>query len=170
MKISKELSIRKPEKRDIEDLYLIKNNRNNNESLGGFSLGYSEGDIANWIEFHNNKPDEALFLIENNEKQVIGHVGLYNIDSRVRKAEFAILIDEKFQGKGVGTACTEFMIKMGFGELNLNKIYLSLLSTNKRAYSLYKKMGFVEEGLLVQDQYKNNTYYDVILMALFNEK
>ena len=110
-----------------------------------------------------------IFLIETlkNEK-VIGHVGLYNIDFRVRKAEFAILIaGDENQGKGYGTLCTEFMIQYAFSELNTRKITLSLLSDNVRALNLYKKLGFEQEGRLKEEQYGNGKFNDLILMALF---
>jgi RimJ/RimL family protein N-acetyltransferase len=101
------------------------------------------------------------------DSKVIGHVGLYNIDFRVRKAEFAILIaGEDNQGKGYGSLCTKFMIDYAFDELNIRKINLSLLSENKRAVSMYNKIGFLQEGILRNDQYKNGKYHDVILMAL----
>lgn len=50
-----------------------------------------------------------------------------------------------------------------------SKITLSLLSTNKTALSLYIKNGFVQEGLLKREQYKDGKYQDVILMAKFFE-
>jgi len=61
------------------------------------------------------------------------------------------------------------VIDYAFNELNIRKITLSLLSKNLRALSLYKKYGFIREGLLKDEQFKNGNYYDVILMALFNE-
>lgn len=168
--LDNKIRLRKADMKDIDALYEIKNDIKSASLLGGFSNGYSRKDIENWINYHNNKQDEVIFLIETlkNEK-VIGHVGLYNIDFRVRKAEFAILIaGDENQGKGYGTLCTEFMIQYAFSELNTRKITLSLLSDNVRALNLYKKLGFVQEGLLKEEQYKNGRYHNVILMALFN--
>jgi ribosomal-protein-alanine N-acetyltransferase len=166
--LDNKIRLRKADMKDIDALYEIKNDIKSASLLGGFSNGYSRKDIENWINYHNNKQDEVIFLIETlkNEK-VIGHVGLYNIDFRVRKAEFAILIaGEDNQGKGYGSLCTKFMIDYAFDELNIRKINLSLLSENKRAVSMYNKIGFLQEGILRNDQYKNGKYHDVILMAL----
>lgn len=161
------LLLRKPEIEDVEVLYQIKNNQETNDLLGGFTKGYSKENIKNWINFHNQAPDECLYLIQKRTgSKVIGHVGLYKIDHRVRKAEFAILIaDKNSRGKGYGEMCTDFMLNFGFNQLNLNRIELSLLSTNTVAYNLYQKKGFVKEGVLKQAQYKNGSYIDVILMA-----
>jgi len=169
--IDNKICLRKADLKDIDALYEIKNDQKSAALLGGFSNGYSKMDIENWIIFHNKKEDEVIFLIETLENaKVIGHVGLYNIDFRVRKAEFAILISgENNQGKGYGSLCTKFMIDYAFNELNIRRLTLSLLSDNQRAFSLYKKNGFVQEGLLINDQFKNGKYHDVILMALLKK-
>lgn len=170
--LDNKICLRKANLNDIDVLYEIKNDKNAASLLGGFSNGYSKLDIENWIVFHNNNKNEVLYLIETVEDpKVIGHVGLYDIDFRVRKAEFAILIaGENNQGKGYGSLSTKFMIDYAFDELNLKRLTLSLLSDNKRAFSLYQKYGFVQEGLLINDQFKNGKYHDVILMALMNKK
>ncbi len=166
--LDNKICLRKADLNDVDALYEIKNDRNAASLLGGFSNGYSKIDIENWIISHNNNKNEVLYLIETVEdSKVLGHVGLYDIDFRVRKAEFAILIaGEDNQGKGYGSLCTKFMIDYAFDELNIRKINLSLLSENKRAISMYNKIGFVQEGILKNDQYKNGKYHDVILMAL----
>jgi len=166
------LLLRKPEHDDIDILYQLKNDSETNDLLGGFTKGYSKEDIKNWIIFHNQAPDECLYLIEERKtSKIIGHVGLYKIDFRVRKAEFAILIaDKDARGKGYGKMCTDFMLDFGFEQLNLNRIELSLLSTNTIAYNLYMNRGFEKEGILKKAQLKNGNYIDVILMAKLKAK
>lgn len=166
--LDNKICLRKADLNDVDALYEIKNDKKAASLLGGFSNGYSKIDIENWIISHNNNKNEVLYLIQTlGDSKVIGHVGLYNIDFRVRKAEFAILIaGEDNQGKGYGSLCTKFMIDYAFDELNIRKINLSLLSENKRAVSMYNKIGFLQEGILRNDQYKNGKYHDVILMAL----
>lgn len=172
MKIINDLIIlRKPEQDDAEVLYELKNNQETNDLLGGFTTGYSKEGIKDWISFHNKASNECLYLIqEKSSGRLIGHVGLYNIDHRIRKAEFAIMIaDKSARNKGYGGLCTDFMLEFGFNQLNLNRIELSLLANNLTAYNLYIKKGFVEEGLLKQAQFKNGNYIDIILMAKFND-
>lgn len=170
-KINDFLILRKPDINDVEALYLLKNDEETNAQLGGFTRGYSREDIRGWIISHGNAKDECLYVIvEISSAKLIGHVGLYNIDYRIRKAEFAISIaDKSSRGKGYGELCTSYMLDFGFSQLNLNRIELSLLSTNTIAYKLYSKIGFIQEGVLKQAQYKNGSYVDVILMAKFKD-
>src|SRR5690242_16958181 len=97
MKVLNEtILLRKPELEDVEYLYILKNDIEPSLFLGGFSTGYTKESLKNWINFHNNAANEVLYVIVDiSTEQLIGHVGLYNIDYRIRKAEFAILIANK---------------------------------------------------------------------------
>lgn len=161
--------LRKPEPGDIDALYRWKNDPEIGAMLGGFSAkGYARGDLAGWIDYHNKKSNEVLWAIAHGDTgSCVGHVGLYEIDHRIRSAEFAILLgDRSVWGRGLGKACTRFAIEFGFQQLNLNRIHLTVMATNPRARGLYEKLGFVQEGCLRQAQFKNGAYIDVVVMGL----
>lgn len=161
--------LRLPNKKtDVSDLFDVKNNKETSKYLGGNTPSYSEKDISNWIDYHNNCENERLFVIQDKvNNKVIGHIGLYNINLIVKSAEYAILIgNDEYLGKGVGKQVTSLILKYGFNELGLNRIYLSLIKENLAAFNLYKKMGFVNEGCLRQAVLKNDIYYDSVLMSI----
>jgi ribosomal-protein-alanine N-acetyltransferase len=163
--------LRKPERGDVDALWVVKNDPAVAAMLGGFSTGYSRTDLEGWVDFHAKAKDEALYVIADGKDRPIGHVGLYKIDHRIRSAEFAIIIgDSTAWGKGLGRACTRFAVEYGFDELNLRRIYLEVLATNERAIKLYRSLGFVEEGRLRQAQWKAGKYVDVLVMALLSEE
>jgi RimJ/RimL family protein N-acetyltransferase len=164
--------LRQPEVRDADRLYRFRNDPDVVLLLGGFSTGYSEKDILEWIEFHRKKPGEVVWTIATAERDVcIGHVGLYNIDHRVRKAEFAIFIGHtQWLGRGVGRSVSEAVVGYGFSKFNLHRIELSLLAMNKPAFDLYRSLGFKLEGTLRDAQFRNGEYQDVLLMALLKDE
>lgn len=53
-----------------------------------------------------------------------------------------IMIDEKYQGKGLGRIAMMKLIEIVSKEFGVNVIYLSIIEENKTAYHLYKSMGF----------------------------
>lgn len=167
-----DLVLRRPEPQDAEALYRQKNDPEVANLLGGFSLGQSRADIVDWIERHRRMPNEALWVIaQAKDDQCLGHVGLYQIDHRVRSAEFAIMVGESSaQGKGIGKKVTRFVVRYGFEMLNLNRIQLSFLATNARARALYESLGFQHEGVQRQAQYKQGAYVDVVLMSLLRDE
>jgi len=163
--------LRKPEPSDVDALFQHKNDPEVASLLGGFSKGYTRADLVRWVEAHAQARDEALYVVADAEDRCLGHVGLYKIDHRVRSAEFAIMLGEKRTwGTGLGRACTQFMLRFGFDELQLHRIYLEVLETNARAKKLYTSLGFQLEGTLRQAQWKSGRWLDVHVMALLEDE
>lgn len=164
--------LRKPEPKDVPQLYQYRNDWNAIRSLGGFSTGYSIKDLENWVEAHRNRANEVLWVIANKENgDCLGHVGLYEIDYRIRSAEFAIFIgDTNYWGRGLGTRITQDMLKYGFEQLNLHRIELSVLATHDSAIGLYEKHGFKKEGCRRQAQFRDGRYVDIWVMGLLEDE
>jgi [ribosomal protein S5]-alanine N-acetyltransferase len=166
--IELELVILRPlEREDINQLYIFRNDYEITRQLGGFSSGFSHTALKEWLEFHRQRNDEILWAIATKTDNLcIGHVGLYQIDYRVRKAEFGILIgDKNKQGKGIGKSVSCAVLNYAFQQLNLHKVSLSVLATNERAIKLYQAIGFQKEGILRHDQFRDGQYVDSILMS-----
>jgi RimJ/RimL family protein N-acetyltransferase len=53
-----------------------------------------------------------------------------------------------------------------FHNENMNRVYLYVLETNSNASSLYKKLGFVEEGRQRQAIYRDGHYVDYVMMSI----
>ena len=164
--------LRRPELTDLEAFYVQKNDPEIATLLGGFTLGYAMADLRDWLEYHRKRNDEVIWaIVEKAREKCVGHVGLYQIDHRIRDAEFAIMLgDRTVWGRGLGKACTRLTIDYGFRELNLNRIHLSVLATNERAIHLYHSLGFQDEGRLRQAQFKKGQYIDVVLMSMLRSE
>ncbi|MEK5036767.1 GNAT family N-acetyltransferase [Sporosarcina sp. FSL K6-3457] len=54
-----------------------------------------------------------------------------------------IMIDEKFQGKGLGRKAMQKLIEIVSKEYGVKVIYLSIIEENEVAFNLYKSIGFV---------------------------
>ncbi len=101
----------------------------------------------------------------------IGNTGLHNADAINRNAEFGIFIGEKaYWNRGYGTSAARLMLKHGFDNLNLNRIYLYVYENNPRAIKAYESAGFVREGVLRQGVFKNGRYLDLIVMAVLRSE
>lgn len=97
----------------------------------------------------------------------VGLVSLTNIHPVYRSGEFHMMIGRRdLQNRGVGTAATRAMLRHGFMDLNLHRIYLTVLAANAPAVRVYEKVGFRHEGRAREAVYKNGTYEDVLLMAV----
>jgi RimJ/RimL family protein N-acetyltransferase len=101
----------------------------------------------------------------------IGNTDLHAIEAVTNAAEFGILIGEKeYWNKGYGREATRLMLKHGFENLNLNRIYLYVFVENVRAIKVYESAGFIKEGVLRQAMYKNGHYNDIVLMSVLHSE
>ncbi|HET8844884.1 MAG TPA: GNAT family protein [Ktedonobacteraceae bacterium] len=82
------------------------------------------------------------------EAEIIGIVGLKDINLLNQSAEFYIKIDPAAQGKGYGTEATTLMLSYGFLELNLNRIQTQDMEENIGGWRTDEKAGFQLEGVL----------------------
>ena len=167
-----ETVLRALEPRDVDYLYTYRNDWEVIRHLGGFSAGYSKANLEEWIKRHRNSADEILWTIAAaGTDQCIGHVGLYQIDGRVRKGQYAILIgDLTLWGKGLGTRVTEAVVSWAFTQLNLHKVSLHVLTNNERAIRIYELLGFRPEGILRDEQFRDGQFLDLMLMAVFEDE
>ena len=119
------------------------------------------------LKSHNNIAFAACLCATD---QFIGTTGLYSINWIMRSAEFRVFVGEKGQwNKGIGTELTRLMAIYGFDKLNLNRVWLGVNADNAGAVRAYEKAGFVREGVLRQEQFRNNRYYDVIRMSMLRQ-
>jgi UDP-4-amino-4,6-dideoxy-N-acetyl-beta-L-altrosamine N-acetyltransferase len=115
---------------------------------------------------------KVYFSIENkDDNKHIGFIHLYDIDYISSTCYFGIIIGERDQhGKGKSVDAMHIMFRYAFNYLNLRKINLEVASFNHKAFRIYKKFGFVEEGVLRQQIFMCGNYYDKITMGLFKEE
>ncbi len=91
--------------------------------------------------------DSVHFAItEDDNDDYLGTISLKNISQVNRNAEYAICLRSAAIGKNVSKQATDLILKYGFEELKLHRIYLDVLSENVRAVKFYEKYGFIYEG------------------------
>ena len=125
-----------------------------------------------WYESYlANRATNVRLAIELGDGTMVGAVYLVGIDWLNRSAEFAIWIgDAASQGKRVGEAATRLMLAHAFDDLNLERVHLTVLRHNERAIRLYRKVGFVEEGVLRRAAFKGGQYRDLLAMAMLRDE
>ena len=124
---------------------------------------------AKWfVDYLANRNSAVRLAIVTSESDIfIGLVNLTSIHAINRSAEFSIMLGNKeFWSKGIGHKATNLMLHHGFHDLNLHRIYLTVLLTNSRAIKLYKNLDFKEEGTHIDAVFKEGRFCDLMSMAL----
>ena len=121
-----------------------------------------------WFESILKRDDVVIFgirLIKTNK--LIGTCQLHSIDPISRSAELQIRLGAvEERSKGYGTEALRLLVRFGFNDLHLHRIYLHVFSSNLLAIRVYEKAGFAREGLLRQAAYLDGHYEDIVLMGL----
>lgn len=118
----------------------------------------------NYFQFVQTTTNAIILAIIYKETNAhVGNIALQNINWIDRNAEFAILIGDKtVWGKGVGDDAGKTMIKHGFENLNLHRIYCGTNAENFGMQKLALKLGMSKEGVRKDSIYKNGQYQDLI--------
>ena len=135
----------------------------------GWSFPTSKLEQEKWYENQVLDKRNIRLIIEFNSKAV-GIATLTDIDWKNRKAVHGIkLYGEDIKGKGIGTDVVRTIMKYAFEELQLNRLYGSIMKHNIPSQKLYYKCGWSEEGILRQSIFKNNHYIDEIEVGILRE-
>jgi UDP-4-amino-4,6-dideoxy-N-acetyl-beta-L-altrosamine N-acetyltransferase len=99
-----------------------------------------------WLDSFRGNPAKRGWVVYWNNKPA-GFMQLTEIDHAAGTAEWGLYIGEaNLRGRGIGKNALLRLLELGFGELGLRKLTTKVLEGNKTALSLYRSVGFQEEG------------------------
>lgn len=118
-----------------------------------------------------SKNDVVFAIVDKKTDVHIGNVGLYTINWISWSGELRIIIgDKEYWNKGYGTEATKLTVQYGFEKLNINKVWLGVNAEHEGAIKAYENAGFVHEGILRQEIYRNGKYYDAVRMSILKDE
>jgi diamine N-acetyltransferase len=140
------------------------------DNILGYRFPVTEEMETDWVEAvlkDQSRSRVVLGIEDKSDGMLAGFVYLSRIDWFARNAEFGILIGERGrQGKGLAQEALELVADYAFMTLNLHKLHLRVVASNRRALQLYRSFGFAEEGVQRQQAFLRGRYRDVVLMGL----
>jgi RimJ/RimL family protein N-acetyltransferase len=103
--------------------------------------------------------------------RLVGSCQLHSIHPVHRSAELQIRLGAAdARGLGIGTEATRLLLRLGFEELGLHRIYLQVFERNEPARRLYDRVGFRTEGMLREAAYIEGEWIDVVVMAMLRSE
>ncbi|MDH5481662.1 MAG: GNAT family N-acetyltransferase [Candidatus Bathyarchaeota archaeon] len=115
------------------------------------------------------KSNKGLIIVAQVDANIVGMATLARgrLEKNKHTAHLGIGILKEFGGIGIGTAMINYLMEWARKQEGLEKIALTVFSTNEPAINLYRKFGFVMEGIN-EKQYKiEGKYVDDIIMGRF---
>ena len=133
---------------------------------------FSKEETKKWIKMCINKTNgyEQKAIVTEEGKH-FGWIDLKNFDKLNKHAELGVAIGDKaYWGKGYGLSAMKEMLLWAFNELNLNKVWLRVEVDNENAIKSYKRIGYVEEGILRQDRLRDGKFVDRLRMSILRHE
>lgn len=159
---------------ELEDCELVRGMLNDPEIenlVTGWGFPVSRYAQNQWFQNHYNDPNNWRFVIETVENGAIGIATLTDIDWKNRSAFHGMkLASKEIRSKGIGTDTVMAIMRYAFDELQLNRLDGSWFSDNIASINMYKKCGWMEEGVRRQYFYKRGSWHDLVLSGILAEE
>lgn len=108
------------------------------------------------------------YLVAELDGKVVGMIGIHGKTGRKSHcAGIGMMVHDAYQGRGIGTALMAAAIDLADRWLGLMRLELDVYPDNEPARRLYRKMGFVEEGVQKKAVFRDGQYVDLVMMARF---
>ncbi len=136
-------------------------------SMGRGELNWPEEKERRFIEDHRQADNKLLIVAEIGDN-LAGLLGFTGDDRRRLRhtGEFGITVSRAYWGLGLGTALIQRMIAWAQASRVVRKINMRVRADNERALGLYRRMGFVQEGVITRQFAVAGRFYDAYLMGL----
>jgi ribosomal-protein-alanine N-acetyltransferase len=126
---------------------------------------YTRKDALTWVTKNKQEilrgTSYSFAILSTKTNQMIGAIGLH-LQTDHNRAEVGYWIAVPFWNQGVATEALVRIMKFGFDELGLNKIFATHLVENPSSGRVMMKAGMTREGKL-PEHYKKGEVYKTIL-------
>jgi len=165
---SKKFVLRKYRKGDEQALRKNINNRRVAMYMSSVPHPYTIKNAKEWLAKDlkwqkEKKPTEVNFAIDI-DGEVVGAVGFSGVKWE-HKAEIGYWLAEKHWRQGIMTEAVRLVVKFGFKELKLKRIFATVFFPNLASKRVLEKADFKLEGVMRKHHKKNGRIYDSWLLA-----
>ena len=151
---------------DVNDLTFLIEWRNKPEYMVNFRQSEPITLAAQLKWFQQLRPEDKHFIMTDGIRS-LGYCSLNHVSLTHKTAEFSIFT---VPGVNVGYFALKQLIRKGFEEMGLNKIYSDVLLYNTKALKLYLLLGFKTEGINREAYFKNGKFVDSIHIGLLRSE
>ncbi len=123
-----------------------------------------------WYEEQGKNPEVQNYAVYFKDEH-IGAAGFAHLDFKNRNAEVGLMVGRKdLWDQGLGRDILRALLRHGFDQLNMHRIYLRVFAENARAVRCYEKTGFRHEGRHRHAIYRHGRYHDILWMSVLEDE
>lgn len=159
-------------KEDASKLVEMRNDFQGIKSFCGSPFPVNIQTEERWIEsmYPPGLKTSIYFAVEEiASESLIGYCVARQIDYINSNALVGTLLFEEFRGKGNFKRVSNLLYSYLFNEINLHKVYTSILKDNIVSIESHKKLGFKIEGEIREQIFQSGKYKDVYFLSLYSK-
>jgi ribosomal-protein-alanine N-acetyltransferase len=147
---SERLILREISMNDVDFLFEIRNNEENNKFIGRkkSSLEEVKQFIIDRISDFEEGKGIVWMIINSETKQIIGSICYWNFNFEDNSAEIGYELAPDFQGNGFMKEALSKVIDFGFNQLNLQTIEAFIDENNKSSINALVKFNFIQNNAI----------------------
>jgi ribosomal-protein-alanine N-acetyltransferase len=130
---------------------------------------YPDGAAEDWISSHEAKFEQGHINFAIDDGLLVGAIGLVT-KREDDVAEIGYWIGLPYWGRGYASEAAEAVVRYGFEDQNLNKIYAAHFTRNPASGRVLQRLGMRHEGTLRQQNKKWDEYVDSELYAILKSE
>ena len=131
----------------------------------GYSLADAESRVAHCLAARE-RGEEFAFGIFDSSGELLGCVGLTQLDPAKRSANLGYWIGEKHRGHSVATDAARQAAAFGFDEIGLARIEIATLPDNTASQRVAAKIGATREGIFPNRIVVHGAPMDAVVFSL----
>lgn len=132
---------------------------------------HTDADAQEFIdELHaeyNDQEGISWAVTLNKQDVVLGAFGFHNWDQYHRRAEAGYGLARAYWGQGIGSEALRAIVRFGFDQMNLNRIYARTIADNHESVRLLERLGFQREGTQRKHSWEEDgTFHDSAIYGI----
>ncbi|MDD5466279.1 MAG: GNAT family N-acetyltransferase [Anaerolineales bacterium] len=128
--------------------------------------------VSRLIAWQNEEPRQkhqlAITLLI--DRNLIGNIGVRITNPKAREAEFGLELNPYFWHKGFAFEAAQAMLRFGFKDLDMHRIWAQTVADNTSVRRLLEKIGMRLEGQLHHNLHFKNRWWDTTLYSILKEE
>ena len=127
--------------------------------------------VTEGFAFKEDKSVIDLTITEKSTGNPLGRIIISRIEPHYKSLDITkIYVGGDRRGQGIGREALVGLMKYLFEELDMQRVTLDYFTGNTKAASLYRRLGFVDEGVARNACSKDGIYYDLNLMSILRDE
>ena len=125
-----------------------------------------------FLEFQRERPRTKyqLAVVLKESGQLIGNCGIRVNNAELREANIGYELDSRYWGKGYATEAGREIVRFGFEELGMHRIYATTLAANVGSAKVLAKLGMRLEARELEKEFIKGRWYDSLTFAILDRE